>query len=80
MHSLAASKKKDKTKSYFVKANKCKEYYLSSNYMQVFCVLYWICKEEVAVVKTISLLNLIEKLGSLSLRTLKLDRQGNFEK
>ena len=35
--------------------------------MKVFCVLYWICKEEEAIVKTISLLNLIEKLGFTAL-------------
>ena len=68
MHSLAASKEKDKNKSYFVKENKHKEHKLSSNYMKVFWVLYWICKEEVAVVKTVLLLNLIEKLGVTELK------------
>ena len=63
MYSLAASKEKDKSKSYFVKENKCKGHYLYLNHMKVFCVLYWICKEEEAIVKTISLLNMIEKLG-----------------
>ena len=67
MYSLAASKEKDKSKSYFVKENKCKGHYLFLKYMKVFCVLYWICKEEEAIVKTISLLNLIEKLGFTAL-------------
>ena len=53
-----------------MKENKHKEHKLSSNYMKVFWVLYWICKEEVAVVKTVSLLNLIEKLGVTELKDL----------
>ena len=51
MHSLAASKKMDKSKSYFVKESKRKEHKLISNYIKVFRVLYWIPKEEVAIVK-----------------------------
>ena len=68
MHSLVASKVKDKSKSYFVKQNKFKEHKLSSNYMKVFWVLYWICKEKVVVVRTFTLLNLIEKLGITELK------------
>ena len=67
MHSLAASKEKEKSKSHFVKENKHKEHKSSSNCMKVFQVLYWTCKEEV-------------ELGSLSLKTLKLDCQGPFKK
>lgn len=51
MHSLAASKKMDKSKSDFVSENKRKEHKLISNYIKVFRVLYWIPKEEVAIVK-----------------------------
>ena len=68
MHSLAASKEKDNSKSYFLKENKRKEHKLSSNCMKVFQVLYWICKEDIAVVKTVLLLNLIEKLRFTELK------------
>ena len=80
MHSLAASKEKDKSKSYFMNENKRKEQKLSSNYMKVFQILYWICKEEVAVVKTVSLLNLIEKLGVTELKDFETRSSGTIQK
>ena len=80
MHSLAASKEKDKSKSYFMNENKRKEHKLSSNYMKVFQILYWICKEEVAVVKTVSLLNLIEKLGVTELKDFETRSSGTIQK
>ena len=79
MHSLAASKEKDKSKSYFMNENKRKEHKLSSNYMKVFQILYWICKE-VAVVKTVSLLNLIEKLGVTELKDFETRSSGIIQK
>ena len=48
--------------------------------MKVFRVLYWTCKEEVAVVKKILFLSLTKKLGVTELWTLKLNCQGPFEK
>ena len=80
MHSLAASKEKDKSKSYFMNENKRKEHKLSSNYMKVFQILYWICKEEVAIVKTVSLLNLIEKLGVTELKDFETRSSGTIQK
>ena len=80
MHSSAASKEKDKSKSYFMNENKRKEHKLSSNYMKVFQILYWICKEEVAVVKTVSLLNLIEKLGVTELKDFETRSSGTIQK
>ena len=72
MHSLVASKEKDKSKSYFVKENKQKEHKSFSNCMKVFQALYWIYKEDIAVVKAAPLLNLIEKLGFTELKNFEI--------
>ena len=63
MHSLAADKEKQKSKSYFVKEDQRKEKVMNSVYHKVFASLYWLCKEQIAVSKAVSLLELTEQLG-----------------
>ena len=54
MHSLAADKEKQKSKSYFVKEDQRKEKVMNPVYHKVFASLYWLCKEEIAVSKAVS--------------------------
>ena len=63
MHSNSASKELMKYTSFFVKESQNSEKTLNASYEKVFTSLYWLCKEEIAVSKAVSLFQLEEMLG-----------------
>ena len=63
MHLISVEKEFNKYKSPFTKQKKENEKSLNRSYEKIFTSLYWLCKEEVAVSKAVSLFSLMEKLG-----------------
>ena len=62
MHSISAQKEHLKQSSFFVKEHQEKVRTLNASYEKVFTSLYWLCKEEIAVSKAVSLFDLHEML------------------
>lgn len=63
MLSILAQKENLKHSSFFVKEHQEKERTLNSSYEKVFTSLYWLCKDEIAISKAVSLFDLYEMLG-----------------
>ena len=63
MHSISAEKEHLKQSSFFAKEHQEKKRTLNASYEKVFTSLYWLCKEEIAASKAVSLFDLHEMLG-----------------
>ena len=63
MHSISPEKEHLKQSSFFVKEHQEKERTLNASYEKFFTSLYWLCKEEIAVSKAVSLFDLHKMLG-----------------
>ena len=62
MYSIPAEKEHLKQSSFFVKEHQEKERTLNVSYEKVFTSFYWLCREEIAVSKAVSLFDLHEML------------------
>ena len=63
MHNAAVTTEKIKKGSYFIQEEQSKEKRVNDVYEKIFSVVYWLSKEEIALSKFNSLLQLLESLG-----------------